>query len=305
MSERWPQDWPPWESGCDWPEAGEVFLLLDGVRVKELARRLYEWSEGDLEADLLYAGTPWSDVAEVSPWLVRLKGPGDPILERFVRQGAEAEWGYLLLSSSELLEVADHLRELIQVRHCVGIPMLLRLADPAIISALFTDGSSPEQVPWGPIERLILPDAVQEAWQVNAPQEKAANGQPVGASDYRLSESQLARLEACDRRRDIRRLMAFVDQHCEGLLTATDRPRRHAQLAGIVQEARDFGFSAPREWALLCTLMQRLGITSWREADNVEAWTSLLRDPGQGCAMERLEAALAAAPTSSRTDVTT
>ncbi|MCK2184351.1 DUF4123 domain-containing protein [Halomonas getboli] len=305
MSERWPQDWPSWESGFDWPEAGKVFLLLDGVRVKELARRLYEWSEGDLEADLLYAGTPWSEVVEVSPWLVQLRGPEDPILERFLSQGAEAEWGYLILSSSELLEVADHLRELIQVRHPVGIPMLLRLADPAVISALFTDGSLPEQIPWGPIERLILPDAVQETWQESAPQASREHVRAIGASDYRLSESQLERMQACDRRRDTRRLMVFVDQHCEGWLTVTDRPQRYVQLAGIVQEAREFGFSAPRELGLFCTLMQRLGITSWRESEDSEAWMNLLCDPGQGSGMARLESALAAATSPSRTDVTT
>lgn len=305
MSERWSAGGSSWEPGLDWPEAGKVFLLLDGVRVKELARRLYEWSEGDLDADLLYAGTSWANVAEVSPWLVRLKGPADPILERFLNQGAEDEWGYLILASSELIDVADHLRELIQVRHPAGFPMLLRLADPAVISALFTDGSSPEQVPWGPIERLIMPDAVQEAWHRHAPLEKEATGQPTSAMDYRLSESQLARLEECDRRRDIRQLMTFVDRHCDGWLKATDRPQRHAQLAGIVQEACELGLTAPREWALLCTLMQRLGVTSWREAEHLEAWTNLLGDPGQGSGMARLEAALAAAPTSSRTDVTT
>ncbi|WP_069385211.1 DUF4123 domain-containing protein [Halomonas caseinilytica] len=302
---RWP--WCRGLEGGDWqwPTEQRVFLLLDGVRVASLPRRLYEWVEGDLAADMLYAGTPWAEVGDLSPWLVTLEDQDDPILQAFLEEGLGAEWGYLMLSRAERSEVTDHLRNLIQVEHPAGTPMLLRLADPAIISALFTDGSSPEQVPWEPIERLILPDAVQEAWQVNAPQEKAANGQPVGASDYRLSESQLARLEACDRRRDIRRLMEFVDRHCDGWLMATDRPQRHAQLAGIVQEARDFGFSAPREWALFCTLMQRLGITSWREVDNSEGWTNLLCDPGQRSGMARLEAALSAATTSSRIDVTT
>ncbi|MDR5868712.1 DUF4123 domain-containing protein [Halomonas koreensis] len=305
MSEPWSADGSTWELELDWPEAGEVFLLLDGVRVKELARCLYEWSEGDLDADLLYAGTPWAEVAEVSPWLVRLQGPGDPVLERFLRQGAEAEWGYLILGSCDLLDVADHLRDLIQVRHPAGLPMLLRLADPAVISSLFTDGSSPEQVPWGPIERLIMPDAVQEAWHRHAPLEKEATGRPRSAVDYRLSESQLARLEECDRRRDIRQLMTFVDRHCDGWLMAADRPQRHAQLAVIVQEACELGLTTPREWALLCTLMQRLGITSWQQGEGLDAWTDLLGDPGQGKGMARLEAALAAAPTSSRTDVTT
>ncbi|WP_136248379.1 DUF4123 domain-containing protein [Halomonas borealis] len=300
----------PWCRGLEggdwqWPTDQRVFLLIDGVRVESLPRRLYAWSEGDLTADMLYAGTPWAEVGDLSPWLVALEGRDDPVLLAFLEEGLGAEWGYLILSRAERSEVTDHLRELIQVRHPAGLPMLLRLADPAVMSALFTDGSSPEWVPWGPIERLMLPDAVAETWQESTPKVNSENGRAVDALDYRLSEPQLERLQQCDRRRDIRQLMTFTDRHCDGWLSATSRPERHAQLAGIVQEACGLGLTAPREWALCCTLMQRLGITSWREAEDSEAWTNLLCDSNQGSGMARLEAALAMVPTSSRTDVTT
>jgi hypothetical protein len=279
-----------------WPDERRVFLLLDGVRVQELPRRLYEWSDGRLEADLLYAGTPWAEVKEVSPWLVQLNGLNDPVLQAFLADGLEPEWGYLIESGASLTEVADHLRSLILVRHPLDVPMLLRLADPAVIAALLQEGSTPALVPWGPIERLMLPDAVADAWHSWAPAEDEAPPLVPPPAGYRLSEAQLQRLQACDLRRHARQLMGFVDQHCAGWLTETSRSQRHAQLIEIVHEARGMGFVSPREWALLCSLMSRLGITTWQGDESVAECLHALTDPQRGSALARLEAALAATP---------
>lgn len=284
-----------------WPDAQRVFLLLDGVRVQELSRRLYEWSDGRLEADLLYAGTPWAEVKEVSPWLVQLNGLNDPVLQAFLADGLEPEWGYLIESGASLTEVADHLRSLILVRHPLDVPMLLRLADPAVIAALLQEGSTPALVPWGPIERLVLPDAVADAWHSWTPAEDDAPPLAPAPEGYRLSEAQLQRLQACDLRRHARQLMDFVDQYCAGWLTETSRPQRHVQLLDIVHEARGLGFTSPREWALLCSLMSRLGITAWQGDESVAECLHALTDPKRGSALARLEAALAATPSSPTT----
>lgn len=276
-----------------WPSDHKVYLLLDGVRVPDLARRLYEWSQGRLEADLLYAGTPWSDVNDVSPWLVHLAVPEDPILRQFLQEGLVPEWGYLIVSESELVELGDHLRGLIQVVHPAGIPLLLRLADPAVIAALLEPESSPAQVPWGPIHSLLAPDAVAEEWRCWAP--TMSDAAPASLDHaYRLSEPQLQRLQACDLRRDTRRLMAFVERHCVDWLPADGGAQRHAQLAAIIAEARDLGLNTLREWALLCTLMARLGITTWREGATDTAAYRWFTAPDLS-AITRLEAALQAA----------
>ncbi|WP_355662486.1 DUF4123 domain-containing protein [Halomonas salifodinae] len=278
-----------------WPSEQRVYLLLDGVRVEQLARRLYEWSEGRLEADLLYAGTPWSDVNEVSPWLVQLAGAEDPVLRHFLEEGLDPEWGYLIVSEADLPELGDHLRGLIQVVHPSGVPMLLRLADPAVITALLEADSSPARVPWGPIHALLAPDAVAETWQCGSPAQTDAAPLSLDRA-YRLSEPQLERLQACDRRRDTRQLMAFVDRHCRDWLPDTGTPQRHARLTAIIQEARGMGFGAPREWALFCTLMARLGITTWRAHATETSAYRWLTATHLG-ALERLEAALEAATT--------
>ncbi|MCH4564599.1 DUF4123 domain-containing protein [Halomonas sp. EGI 63088] len=296
MMELWPLTSGLSGGGWAWPVEKQVYLLLDGVRVQELPRRLYEWSEGRLEADLLYAGTPWAEVKDVSPWLVQLNGLDDPVLQAFLADGLEPEWGYLVESGASLTEVADHLRSLILVRHPLDVPMLLRLADPAVIAALLQEGSTPALVPWGPIERLVLPDAVAEAWQSWAPAADEAPPLVPAPAGYCLSEAQLQRLQACDLRRHARQLMGFVDQHCAGWLMETSRPQRHVQLLEIVREARDMGFTSPREWALLCTLMARLGITTWSDrATDIPAYRWLTAK--HLSSLERLEAALKAANT--------
>ncbi|MCP1328634.1 DUF4123 domain-containing protein, partial [Halomonas sp. 707D4] len=105
-----------------WPADRDVYLLIDGARVKQLARRLYEWSfESGLEADLLYAGTPLSEVSEISPWLIALPGACHPVLQAFLVQGLHDEWGYLLESQASLEDLGGYLRKLLQVRHPSGI----------------------------------------------------------------------------------------------------------------------------------------------------------------------------------------
>ncbi|WP_143097621.1 DUF4123 domain-containing protein [Modicisalibacter xianhensis] len=276
-----------------WPEEQQAFLLLDGVRIKELPRRLYEWSDGRLEADLLYAGTPWSSVSNVSPWLVQLSGSDDPILQHYLAEGLKPEWGYLIISEASLLEMADHLRRLIQVVHPNGAPMLLRLADPAAITALLSPESSPAQAPWGPIGKLIAPNAVTEEWECWSPVQDEAAPLLPDIEGYHLTDAQLKRLQGCDLRRDTRQIMAFVDQHCPGWLPNLEKSQLYDHLTNIIQEARSLGFSAPRELALLCTLMARLGITTWRGHTNSTAYHSLIDT--RFSTLERLEVALNAA----------
>lgn len=291
---RWPLSQGLAGEAWSWPIEKPVYLLLDGVRVQELPRRLYEWSEGRLEADLLYAGTPWAEVNDVSPWLVQLNGQGDPVLQTFLADGLVSEWGYLIESTATLTEVADHLRSLILVRHPLDVPMLLRLADPAVIAALLPDGSAPALVPWGPIERLVLPDAVADEWCSGTPADDTAPPLVPDPAGYCLSEAQLRRLQACDLRRHARQLMGFVDQHCAGWLTEPNRQGRHVQLTEIVREARGMGFTSPREWALMCSLMARLGATTWQADEGLAEWRHILTDPERGSPVARLEAALAA-----------
>ncbi|WP_249978560.1 DUF4123 domain-containing protein [Vreelandella olivaria] len=248
-----------------WPVDRQVYLLLDGVRVKQLARRLYEWSaEHPLDADLLYAGTPLAEVSDVSPWLVALPDTHHPVLQAFLAQGLEDEWGYLLESQSSLEHLGNHLRQLLQVRHPSGVAMWLRVADPAIIAALLSDQSNPAMIPWGPIDCLIRPDAVAEEWVKSSPAQGASElPAAIPHHGYLLNEAQLNRLQACDKRRDIRALLHFVAKHCPALPLPVKQRERYERLAALTESARGYGFNNPRQWGLLCTLFSRERCNSW------------------------------------------
>mgnify|MGYP003147184889 CR=1 FL=1 len=126
------------------------YLLLDGISVEALPRKIYEWSDSP-EYEVLYLETPWVELSDVSPFLVKLHGKNDAILNEFLANQSQ-EWGYLIFSSKESEEVVQHLRKLISVEHPLGQSMLLRLADPAVANALFGLAADSEQ--WGRVHQL-------------------------------------------------------------------------------------------------------------------------------------------------------
>ncbi|MEL7893838.1 DUF4123 domain-containing protein [Vreelandella neptunia] len=275
-----------------WPRNRNVFLILDGVRVKKIAQRLYTWSEGNLNAELLYAGTPLSSLNDISPWLIQLSGPQDLVLKSYLAQGTLPEWGYLIESDASLTDVAKHYRQLLVVLHPLGTPMMLRVADPAVMAAMLPDNSSTATAPWGPIQQLHLPDAVKSAWQHHAPQATTEAPLTLDVSGYPLNEEQHQRLQSCNRRRDIRHLMAFVEQHHGGWPCADSTLQRFRLLALLVEDARHCGFNSPKEWALLCTLMARLNLTSWKALEQHSIYPLLIASSDS--AQQRLKQALAA-----------
>ena len=118
----------------DLPWDAPAYLLLDGVSVETLPKRLYEWAESP-DFDVLYLETPWAELSDVSPCLISLSGPHDTALAAFV-QNSHEEWGYLLFSQASREALLKHLRWLVCVSHPLGEKMLLRLADPAVMHAL-------------------------------------------------------------------------------------------------------------------------------------------------------------------------
>lgn len=287
-----------------WPVDRQVYLLLDGVRVDQLARRLYEWSsESGLEADLLYAGTPLADVSDVSPWLIALPSEQHPVLQAFLAQGLHEEWGYLLESKASLEELGNYLRKLLQVRHPSGITMWLRLADPAVIAALLPDQSNPAITPWGPIDALIRPDSVTVLWDQSAPASHTADTLlEIPQGGLRLNETQLGRLQGCDKRRDLRHLMRFVDAYCSTWALPNVPVERYDHLAVLTDTARQYGFTTPRQWGLLCTLFTREQSTTWtlleEKAPQIYARLTRILDAPPA---ERLKTAQALSSTHSKT----
>lgn len=292
---RWPLSAGIQGGAWHWPEGPQVYLLLDGVRVEQLAKRLYEWSaEYPLEADLLYAGTPLAEVSDVSPWLVALPEIDHPVLQAFLTQGLDDEWGYLIESQASLVSLGHHLRKLLHVRHPAGVPMWLRLADPAVIAALLPDQSDPAMVPWGPMECLIRPDAIEGHWVISGPARRTDEDIALPPEGYLMNDVQLGRLHACDQRRDIRRLLTFVDTYCAALPLPVERADRYVWLEALTTTAREHGFTTLRQWGLLCTLLRQTNSDGWETLrQQAPAVYTCLIDTKEASPPKRLKAAFA------------
>jgi hypothetical protein len=111
--------------GLPWGEQ-QAFLLLDGATISDLPQRLKQLNPTDSRI-ALYDQTPFSALRDVSPLLVAISQPADP-LAQFYLHNAQEEWGVLLFSAAPLHGVAEHLRKLISVELPSGPAVLLRLA---------------------------------------------------------------------------------------------------------------------------------------------------------------------------------
>lgn len=248
-----------------------AYLLLDGISVETLAQRLYEWSESP-DFDVVYLETPWAELADVSPCLVRLNGQQDPALSAFI-ENSHDEWGYLLFSRASREELLSHLRWLVCVRHPLGEEMLLRLADPAVVHALLGQSARDNDVTlFGPIEQFVAADRMQNGWhQLQRPGSATAarHDRP-----YQLSESQLEMLGDVSFRGILIRLDEHMRDYFPGYQQALNPPERWQHVQTLAQQAYAQGFHSEHEITLYANIFGFLGDGALQEhADIAELLT--------------------------------
>ncbi|MEE1948333.1 DUF4123 domain-containing protein [Pseudomonas alcaligenes] len=241
-------------AGLPWD--AQASLLLDGISVEELPRRLYEWSS-EPNFEPLYAGTRWSDLSDVSPCLVRLNGQRDPILNQHLRH-AEEEWGYLLFSNASQEDQLIHLRWLNSVKHPLGEEMLLRQADPAVAGALLGHAEQTgDATLFGPFEHIALIDRTQQCWRQYA--RPGAAVQISRENPYQLSEAQLELLGEVSLRSCVIQLDAHMHEFFPDYrpqLRGTDRWQHLHELAS---SAYARGFNSERAITLYANIFGFLG----------------------------------------------
>lgn len=266
----------PWSMGA--------YLLLDGVSVEALPKKLYGWSEAP-DFDVLYLETRWAELGDISPCLIHLSGPHDPTCGQFLDHAAE-EWGYLLFSQASRLDVLAHVRELISVRHPLGSEMLLRLADPAVAQALFGLAEEEKNTAlFGPIEHLCTPDAVIGRW--HSLRRPGQSWSPL-PTPYCLSDSELTRLGDVDFRQTVLRLDQHMREYFPAYGNALTGTARWAHLHALALEAYQAGFSSEREIALYANIFGFLGEQALAQHPDIAA---LLREKTSQSPAQRVEQA--------------
>ena len=270
-------------AGLPWD--AQASLLLDGVSVEELPRRLYEWnSEPDFEP--LYAGTRWSDLSDVSPCLVRLSGPSDPALVQHL-QHADKEWGYLLFSKADKEDQLTHLRWLSSVKHPLGEEMLLRLADPAVAGALFRHAvKMGDTTLFGPFEHIALVDHTRHAWlQYSRP---TTESRISWEKPYQLSEDQLELLGEVGLRSCVIQLNAHMQEFFPDYQPQLHGVDRWQHLHELASSAYARGFNSERAITLYANIFGFLGEHALERHADIAA---LLNTPSAASPEQRIEQA--------------
>ena len=244
-----------------WPDHHPVGLVLDGVAIPELGKQIYQWA-GDqpFDAECLYVTTRWEAVSDLSPWLVWLSGPEDPVLQGFLAQGGEQEQGYLVISATDRATCARWMRSHLQVETAPGCEELVRIAHPALARTVIGDNLPRFSI--RAVERLIVPDRVSGQWHLVEP----AAVQPGSSGDQtgkmRTSPDLKRAFEAFNRRKDALQIWNNLDESVRHQLGGPDLRNAYPALGRILEEALGSGCNSQRE------VMQFLFATLPRQADS-------------------------------------
>jgi len=271
LSTSLPEDLP-------WSEQ-QAFLLLDGATLSDLPERLKTLCPG-ANTIALYDCAPFTALRDISPLLVAVEQPDDPLVQFYLEHAYE-ESSVLLFSPDSAHAVAQHLRKLLTVELPEGLPVLLRLADAAVARILFGSG---DQRLFGPLSCVVTADGVEVNWQQHQPRLAEC---PELLTPYRLSAEQNSALDHADRRRVLleldAHLLAYFPERYGGETVAQRWPMLEQLEAG----ARTLGLSSQSELFYYANVMASLDGSSLDQHPHINRLlhTPSLQSPGERVAL--------------------
>jgi len=243
-----------------WPDDQPVGLVLDGVAIPELGKQISQWA-GDrpLNAECLYMTTRWEAVSDLSPWLVWLNGPEDPVLQGFLKQRAVEEQGYLLVSATDRATCTRWMRSHLQVGMAPGCDELVRIAHPALARTVI--GGSLPRFPTRAVDQLVVPDRISEQWHLVEP--PAVQPGCIGDQPRKMIVSPDLKdaFGAFNRRKGALQIWNKLDESVRNQLGGPDLRDAYPALGRILEKAPGSGCNNLRE------VMQFLFATLPRQAD--------------------------------------
>ncbi len=114
------------------------------------------------EYESLYEGVEGAKLAQVAPYLVRLK-PDSALLEKLVNEAWGNSWGVFLTCDRDFRELRHHLRHFLQVQLPSGEQVYFRYYDPRVLRVFLptcTAGETNEF--FGPIKYYLGEDEKPE-----------------------------------------------------------------------------------------------------------------------------------------------
>ena len=239
----------------DFPWHQTVGLLLDALQVKDLLRRVYEWSAAS-QVDVLYLGTQWASISHCSPCLIRLRDRDDPVLLQFLANTTH-QWGYLLVSDGSWQQLLAHMRWLTSFRPPQDEEMYLRVSDPAVARALFGADVYPRAELFGPCQQIMIANTSLSGWtHCRSPAEPAI---PMYEQPYTASDAQWAALKAVAFDKSIAALYLHMQRFFPEYRADLSPQQRLEHIDQLARSAIERGFESEREIWLYANVFGFLG----------------------------------------------
>lgn len=239
----------------DFPWDQTVGLLLDALQVKDLLRRVYEWSPA-AQVDVLYLGTQWASISHCSPCLIRLRDRDDPVLLQFLAN-TRHQWGYLLVSDGSWQQLLAHMRWLTSFQPPQDEEMYLRISDPAVAHALFAADVYPSSTLFGPCQQIFVANAPLSGWaRYRRPTDAVL---PIDEKPFTASDAQWAALKAMAFDKSIAELYQHMQRFFPEYRVDLNPQQRLEHLHQLARSAIARGFEREREIWLYANVFGFLG----------------------------------------------
>ena len=137
-------------------ENQSVYAVLDGASVPDLLEKLQTAKE---EWASLYRGELEPDLAEVAPYLVKLR-PDSPLTTWILTEGWGQHWGTFVVTPVGLEALRRHFRGFLRVRDHTGKILYFRFYDPRVLRVYVPTCRRDEiKAFYGPVQQYIAEDS--------------------------------------------------------------------------------------------------------------------------------------------------
>lgn len=234
----------------------QITLLLDGVNVPNILPLLYA-NNGIKQFEVLFLQTRFQELKEVSPCLIKLESPTSYPVQKFL-ENINEEWGYLLASQASWDEQVKHLRKLLVVEDDITKKqMLLKIADPQIITALLTIASEEQDTTlYGPFTDVLTANILDK--QITHLQRPNQQILPLEVP-YRLSLKESSALDQVDIKRANQQIYAHMQTYFPEFLANSGNDYKE-QIDQLIKQAEELTYSSVQEQLYYLNIHGYLGM---------------------------------------------
>ena len=241
---------------------GRCGLLLDAVSLIKRSQQLAQWNNPWV-FEPLYTASTMPGLEELSPRVLKVETPAQPVLQQFLAK-AEEEWGYLLFCDGEWPSMIAHLRWLTVVRMPHEQRVFLRLADPSVMHALFALAvEAGDPTLFGPCQQILIADAAQGVWHLH--QRPGPAPIPQQGTPYLLSEQEASALDVVSFRNVVLRLDRHLRHYFPAYQVHLSPSERWAHVHALASMAYERGFNSELDITLYANVHGYLGEHALRD----------------------------------------